>query len=431
MYSYLSKSQRLAVDKILNGNNVFITGAAGTGKSHLLGYLRTLKNKNVQITATTGIAAINVSGVTVHSWANLGLEKIPILEIAKRILSARGVRTREKILATELLAIDEVSMLSKETFEMLGALLEVVRGSEKPFGGIQLVLLGDFFQLPPVNSNNYCFESPLWSRAKIETVILREVFRQRDRNFVQLLDNLRYGTIGRNDVALLKSRFNVPYNGTIEPTILTTHNMLAEKINLERLNFLPNQEKVYRARYTGSKDKIEVFRKNNLVKDTLILRIGSQVMMLKNSYQSEGIINGSIGIVIAFSIKKQYPVVNFENGLLLTIPPDTWETRSFNVDSGEVEILATMIQIPLTLAWAMTIHKSQGMTMDKIECDLKNSFADGQVYVALSRARDLGGVFIKSFDVNSIKVNKKIVDFYRKQSPSQPEIFKTRTGWCE
>ncbi|MDR2077925.1 MAG: AAA family ATPase [Rickettsiales bacterium] len=412
MYSYLSESQKLAIDTIVAGNSVFIGGAAGTGKSYLLKHLKTLKDKNVQITATTGIAAINVGGVTLHSWASLGVEKIPVMEIARKILSPRGIKTREKILATDILAIDEVSMLSQETFEMLSTLLEAVRGNEKPFGGIQLVLMGDFFQLPPVNSSRYCFESPLWSKAKIETVILKEIFRQLDKDFIELLNNIRYGIIRKSDISLLKSRFNIPHSGPMWPTVLTTHNMPAEIINLEKLNFLSGQERIYKAKYTGDTDKIDIFRKNSLAKDTLILKIGSQVMMLKNSYQSKGIINGSTGIIVGFSEKKCYPVVNFENGQQLTIIPETWEISSFNVNTGEIEVLATMTQIPLILAWAITVHKSQGMTIDKIECDLKNSFSEGQIYVALSRARNLEGLFIKSFDVNLVKTNEKVINFY-------------------
>ncbi|MDR1494960.1 MAG: AAA family ATPase [Rickettsiales bacterium] len=432
MYSYLSISQRLAVDSILVGNNVFVTGAAGTGKSYVLNYLKTIKNKNIQITATTGVAAINVGGTTLHSWANLGKEEIPVREIAKKILSARGINVRKKILGTEVLAIDEVSMLSRETFEMLDELLRLVRDSNRPFGGIQIILFGDFFQLPPVKSNNYCFESRIWSEAAIETIILREIFRQRDRRFVGLLDNLRQGIVNENDLGLLMERSNLESRGAIEPTVLSTHNLLVEKINLDRLNFLPSKEVTYRAKYMGDAGRIETFRKSSLAKEILTLKIGSQVMMLRNTYVKDGIINGSIGIVTGFSTKKSYPLVDFGNGKEFAIAPETWETSSFNHETRELETMATMTQIPLALAWAMTVHKSQGMTIDRIECDLKNSFAEGQVYVALSRARDLDGIFIRSLDLSKLTVNRKIVKFYKnvegEKKCARDVLIRT---WCE
>ncbi|MDR3079123.1 MAG: AAA family ATPase [Rickettsiales bacterium] len=433
MYSYLSVSQRLAVDKILAGNNVFITGAAGTGKSYLLNHLKTLGSRNIQLTATTGVAAINVGGTTLHSWAGLGREEIPVREIARRILSARGINIRRKILNTEALAIDEISMLSRETFEMLEELLRLVRGNSEPFGGIQMILFGDFFQLPPVKSSSYCFESPVWTDASIETVVLEEVFRQQDRRFVELLDNLRWGLVVRDDLDLLEGRSNLKPSGVIEPTVLSTHNLSVEKINLGRLNFLPSREVTYRAKYSGSADKIESFRRNSLAKEVLTLKVGSQVMMLRNVCPKEGIINGSVGVVTGFSAKKSYPLVDFGNAREFLVVPETWEISSFSYETGELEVIATMTQIPLALAWAMTVHKSQGMTIDRIECDLRNSFAEGQVYVALSRARSLEGIFIRSLDPRKLMVNRKIVEFYRAATTGKGRAQAVSSGgiWCE
>lgn len=415
MYSYLSDSQKLAFDAIKDGKNVFISGSAGTGKSYLLNFLKKeLKDKNLQVTATTGIAAINISGVTLHSWANLGIEDMPIEQIAKKILSVKGINTRKKIQSTEILAIDEVSMLSMETFEKVDKLLRIVRDVDKPFGGVRLVLFGDFFQLPPVNSINFCFESGVWEQAKIQTILLKEFFRQQDTRFIKLLNNIRFGSVNKDDIELLKTRFKLVDNSIIKPTILSTHNFFVEQVNYKYLNELNSKEVIYSAVFEGQKDKIEILKKNCIAKEYLNLKTGSQVMMLKNTYQKDGIINGSTGIVVDFSNKKHYPVVEFENGIRLTISPDVWEISTFNYNSGELEILATMTQIPLNLAWAITVHKSQGMTLDKAECDLKNSFVEGQVYVALSRIRDINGLFIKSFDINKIRVNRKIIDFYEK-----------------
>lgn len=408
------------MDSIESGDNVFITGAAGTGKSYLLHYLCKTLKKNLQITATTGIAAVNIGGVTLHSWANLGLEEIPIEKIAQKIMSPAGTHTRRKIIDTELLAIDEISMLSRKTFESLDELLRIVRGKDKPFGGIQLLLFGDFFQLPPVKSEYFCFESLIWEEAGIKTFILREIFRQQNQRFIELLDNIRHGIIHADDVELLKSRFLVKCEKTaIKPTILSTHNILVERINHDKLNSLVSKEVTYEAKFSGASDKIELLRRNCLARELLTLKIGSQVMMLKNTHHRDGIINGSTGIVVGFSTKKCYPLVEFENGHQLIVTPESWEISSFNQSSGELEVQAMMIQIPLALAWAITVHKSQGMTLDRAECDLKNSFSYGQVYVALSRIRDLEGIFIRSFDVNAIKVDPRILEFYEKLENNQ------------
>lgn len=415
MYSYLSDSQKLAIDCILNGHNVFITGSAGTGKSYLLNLLKEkLQNKRFHITATTGIASVNVGGITLHSWSGIGIEDIPVEKIARNILSARGTHTRKRLQTTDVLAIDEISMLSMENFEKIDKLLRLIRDKDIPFGGIQVIFFGDFFQLPPVDSCNFCFESNVWGEADIKTIVLEKIFRQQDERFVELLNNIRYSKINKDDIALLKSRFALNNYGVIKPTILSTHNKFVENINFEKLNNIQAKEFIYEAKFDGNKDKIEILKKNCIAKEVLTLKLGSQVMMLKNTYQKDGIINGSSGIIVDFSPKKHYPVVEFENGKQFVISPESWEISTYNHETENIEVLASMVQIPLVLSWAITIHKSQGMTLDKVECDLKNVFADGQVYVALSRVRDLSGLFIKSFDINKVKTNKKIIDFYMK-----------------
>lgn len=413
MYSFLSESQRLAVDLVKQGKNVFITGPAGTGKSYLLNYLKKeLSNRYFHVTATTGIASINIGGVTLHSWAGLGIEQVPISELIKKIFSANGSRLRNKLLTAEILAIDEVSMLSKDTFELLDNLLRKVREIEFPFGGIQLILFGDFLQLPPVRSDMFCFESVSWIEADIKIIELKEVFRQQDERFVKLLNNIRFGIKDEKDLEILKGRSYSVDGCSIKPTILSTHNVIVDKINYSMLSKLQAMERLFVAEYEGNKIKIEFLKKNCIAQDELYLKIGAQVMMLKNTYQKEGIYNGSIGIVTGFSVKKQYPIVEFENGAVITVCPESWESYNYNNITNEMEVDATMTQIPLRLAWSITIHKSQGMTLDKVECDLKNTFSEGQVYVALSRVRDLDGLYIKSFDINNIKANKKVLDFY-------------------
>lgn len=422
MYLSLSESQRLAVDEIAKGRNVFITGPAGTGKSYLLNYIKNeYRDNSLHITASTGIAAINVGGQTLHSWAGLGLGNMPLNEILRNICSAKGIHMRKKLRAAKMLAIDEISMISAEIFDLLNELLKAIRGNNDPFGGIQLILFGDFLQLPPVNRDNteifFCFESDAWKEADIELIVLKEIYRQSDTELVNMLNNLRFGNITKHDIELLRSRFKLEdLDKTFEATILGTHNIQVEKINKAKLNELDYQEKTFTAKFEGKPEKIEFLKKNCIVPEKLNLKVGAQVMMLKNTYAKEGIINGSIGIIRAFDSKKGYPFVEFSNGSSLVITPEEWCVEKFNENTAKVEVEAMMVQVPLVLAWAITIHKSQGMTLDKIRCNLGNAFAEGQVYVAVSRVKTLTGLFIDSFNVNNVKANKKVIEFYNKNS---------------
>ena len=420
MYLSLSDSQRLAVDKIAEGRNVFITGPAGTGKSYLLNYIKDeYKNEGLHITASTGIAAINVGGQTLHSWAGLGLGNLPLNEILRNICSVKGTHLRKKLRSAKMLAIDEISMISADIFDLLNEMLKVVRNNNKPFGGIQLILFGDFLQLPPINKESneifFCFESDAWKEADIDVIVLKEIYRQSDTELVNLLNDLRFGNINKHDIELLRSRFKQEdLDKTFEATILGTHNIQIERINIAKLNELNTQEKTFTAKFEGKPEKIEFLKKNCIVPEKLSLKIGSQVMMLKNTYSKEGIINGSIGIIRSFDKRKGYPVVEFSNGSIITITPEEWCVEKFNENTAQLEVEAMMTQIPLILAWAITVHKSQGMTLEKIRCNLGNAFAEGQVYVAVSRVKTLPGLFIESFNINNIKANKKVIEFYQK-----------------
>ena len=422
-YKNLSEEQKSAIKLFEQGENLFITGSAGTGKSHLLNYLKqNYSHLGLEITASTGIAATNIGGKTIYSFAGIGLANMPIERIIDNILSKKFSPLRRKIRNISALAIDEISMISAEVFTILDEVFKAVRGSEKPMGGLQMLLFGDFLQLPPINQNsssvNFCFESEAWKNLDLTTVLLKNSFRQIDQKFVDILNNLRFGKIDRETVEILESRVGaVDKNSAIKPTILTTHNLKAEKINEEEMKKIPKTEIAYEAKYLGKDDKIEFLKRNCLAKDLLKLRAGTQVMMIKNSHQKDGIINGSLGVVVEFSPKKLYPIVEFANGKILTISPEEWLVERFDEEKKQVVIDATMVQVPLIPAWAITIHKSQGLTLDKIFCDLGDVFSPGQVYVALSRARSLCGVFIKSINFAKITSNKKAADFYQKLNP--------------
>lgn len=400
--STLSIGQESAVTHILNGENVFISGNAGSGKTFLLRYLKTVV-PNLHITASTGIAAVHVGGQTIHSWCGIGTGTLP----ADKILFCRKVVSRVKY--AKILAIDEISMISADTFELISDTLKLLRKNDAPFGGIQLILFGDFFQLPPV-SGNFCFTSPVWAELALTNVILRKSFRQVDETFINLLNCMRSSELDQEHINLLTERTGVKCTDEISPIKLVSHNAQADKINKLELEKIQNLPKVFTAKYKGSdQTKVSFLKKNCLAHEVLVLKVGAHVMMLRNTYSEQGIINGSTGVVTDFD---PWPVVKFENGIELQITPEKWTSERYDDSLAKVVCDASMEQIPLILAWAITIHKSQGMTLSKIRCDLSKVFVHGQSYVALSRVKSLEGLYIDDIDFNKISVSESVVKFY-------------------
>lgn len=417
-FSLLSHQQISIVEQFKSGKNIFVTGGAGSGKSYLLNFLkRHYGNFGLEITASTGIAAVNIGGSTIHSWAGIGLANLPVDQIVSNILSGKFSRTRRRIRQAKILAIDEISMISAEVFEILDQVLRRVRENNEPMGGIQMLLFGDFLQLPPVSYGRnfaFCFQSEAWQKLNPQLCELSEIFRQTNQEFIKILNNLRIGNLDSEAREILLSRVKAKdENSAIRPTILTTHNAKVEKINAEELKKIPREEVSHEAQYFGTPDKIEFLKKNCLALPSLKLKLGAQVMMIKNTYQKEGIINGSLGIIRGFSPKKSYPIVEFANGKTITISPEEWLVERYDEEKQLVVSDASVSQVPLILAWAMTIHKSQGLTLDKISCDLSDVFSAGQAYVALSRARSLEGVFIESINFDRIFSNIDAVNFYK------------------
>jgi ATP-dependent exoDNAse (exonuclease V) alpha subunit len=416
----LSDKQQKVIELFLQGKNLFISGGAGCGKSYLLNFLkRNFANNGLEITASTGIAAVNIGGSTIHSWAGIGLANQPIEQIVDNIFLPKFSKIRRKIIKTKTLAIDEISMISREVLEILDQVFRAVRDNDKPMGGMQMLFFGDFLQLPPINrdnnSSNFCFDSKIWEELNFHNIILDKIFRQSDQKFIKLLNNLRYGIIDSEDKKILESRINVKDdNSAIRPTILTTHNAKVEFVNNKYLKNIPNPEQSFQAEYKGDAYKIDFLKKNCIAYQSLKLKVGAQVMMIKNTLQKEGIINGSLGIVKDFSIKKSYPIVEFANSKTFTIAPEEWLLEKFDPETRLTKVEASISQVPLILAWAITIHKSQGLTLDKISCDLSDSFSPGQSYVALSRARNLEGVFIESLNFSKINADVNAVNFYNR-----------------
>lgn len=406
----LSSEQQKIIEAVELGKNIFVTGVAGTGKSFVLKHLKEHYGKKLQITASTGIAAVHVGGITLHSWAGLGLGDRSADDIADDILFNRKVLYR--IRNAKILAIDEVSMIKADLFDLFNEVLQIIRGDDAPFGGLQILLFGDFLQLPPVVrygeslDGNFVFDSLAWQNANLETFFLRESFRQTDKRFLELLHNIRFGEMTEDDLDVLNSRTDLYDHEEIKPTRLTTHNNQADVINQRELGNIKSKEELFRRQETGNKQRLQFLRKNCLAPEELTLKIGAQVMMLKNSFQEKGVVNGSLGFVTDFSAER-FPLVEFQNGQVLEIKPEEWAIEE------DYKTIASIIQVPLRLAWAITVHKSQGMTLEKIRCQLGNAFSEGQVYVALSRVKNLDGLFLDSFNPSLVKVNRKVVTFYR------------------
>ena len=406
---------------LLNGENVFLTGYAGTGKSYILNKLKEKFKKKLTITSTTGIAAVNVKGQTIHSWAGVGLCKNPVNKTIDKIKTRPSVL--KQILNCKILAVDEISMLNTETFEYIDQVLKTIRDSFKPFGGIQVIFIGDFYQLPPVETENaiersFCFESPLWKDFNLKNVVLKRNYRQSEEKFIKALNDMRINSLNNGDIELLKSReTNLD---TFETDILHifSTNEEANRYNEAKFNMINEPVRIFEAEdgiYRGSKPiydgftenenyVLEIFGKNCRAEKQIALKLGARVMLLVNMDFNKGLINGSCGKIIEF--KENTITVKFDNGVTSSIPKHKFEYYYHD------KIAAERTQYPLRLAYGITIHKSQGMTLDKLVVDCSRIFERGQVYVAMSRVRTIDGLYIKSFSKDKVMVDEKVAKFY-------------------
>jgi ATP-dependent DNA helicase PIF1 len=410
----LSAEQQLPFSAIESGDNVLITGSAGTGKSTILRALVNRFGRKLPIVASTGIAAVNVGGITLHSWASLGLGKAGAKTIANSIISQRG-KAFNNIVDNNRLALDEVSMISSSLFAKLDHIFRLVRATtdpefEKlPFGGMQMILFGDFLQLPPVIRDNpkdgFAFESSSWEFAKIKVFFLIKVWRQEDIEFSTALNHIRVGEYPPLVSKVLRSRYKqVDPNPEIEPVVVHTHNADVDRINHQRLAKIEGEPKIYTAHDEGRPSVVKMLDKHCLAPTELHLKVGAQVMLLYNMEPENGLANGSIGVV---SKIESYPEVKFANGLTRILERHEWEIKEDGYP------IATRRQIPLRLAWAITAHKSQGQTLDKIKVFLGECFEYGQAYVAMSRVRTMEGLFIESGTKASIMAHPKAIEFYK------------------
>lgn len=402
----LNEQQQRAVDLINEGKNVYLTGPAGTGKSYTI---KTIvkesndKGKIVHLTASTGIAASLIGGSTLHSWAGIGLGNRKFVNNS----------ARERILDCKLLIIDEISMLDYQYVSKVDLMVRKIKRNDNIFGGIQLLLTGDFGQLPPVQKNRetpfYLFQDELWNRMELNVVNLTQIYRQRDKEFVELLMRLRGNELTDEDIELIQSTKNNNLgDNQIKPTILYCRNRDVDRMNMMELAKLDGESIVCKAEDFFKNKELEKSITFNLPEE-LALKVGAQVMLLFNDEQD--LVNGSRGIVD--SIKNSNTItVRFYNG---RVKDYTQYKQEFTDEHGK--IVAYRKQFPFRLAWCLTIHKSQGMTIDLLDVDLYGAFAYAQAYVAISRGVGLDNIRIRNFDRKSVLVSKVVRKFHNEMVP--------------
>jgi ATP-dependent DNA helicase PIF1 len=422
----LTQDQTKAMMYMMRGKNVFITGSAGVGKSFVLEsyYKRACKKfgpDKVFKTSTTGISALNIGGRTIHSWAGVGIGD----KTAAKYVEKMFFKTKRRWKDTCVLFLDEVSMINAELFDKINIIAKKIRGSSKPFGGIQIILSGDFFQLLPVKSDLQCFEANTWSECVDKTVEMRQVVRQSDEKFVKMLNEIRYGYCSNDTFDILQDRIgvNIETKDGIKPTKLYPKNYLVDKTNKSSLKKLLDKGREnhrYRAEYfvksnrsSKKSDKlIEDFRKYSNIPDDITLAVGTQVVFKKNI--DEQVANGSRGIVSSFIKTEEgsgslpfIPVVTLTDGTDKLVEPLEFE---YSVE-GEFKVIK--LQIPLKLAWASSIHSSQGSTLELVEANVGDEiFGYGMTYVVLSRVKTLEGLSLISFNRDKIMANPKVLEKY-------------------
>jgi ATP-dependent DNA helicase PIF1 len=438
----LDQDQQLAYGRFRIGKNLLVTGAGGVGKSFLLAAITKFCKENYikyGLTAMTGVAASLISGTTLHSWAGIGLGKDPVEVLINKIMGK--FLLAKKWRETRLLIIDEVSMLSLELLDKLNIIAKSVRKNTRPFGGMQVIFTGDFCQLPPV-LGEFAFKSLTWHEMNIEMIHLTIQHRQDpdEISFRKTLNNVRIGIIDDEGIQLLKSRETLPehtclYNDPnidlyeIKPTILYPHCASVESINIGKIIKLPGDLKSYNAKdimFTNADDERNnrsmtipekyKFLTNFKSPECVDVKVGAQIMCVRNLTGS-GLVNGSRGVVIKMNEKSIQ--------IKWAIGPTVYDELPYIEERIEVDqFIFVRVQIPIILAWALTVHKIQGSTLDCVTADLRQAFEYGQVYVALSRVKSLTGLTLLGFDPTKIKCHPEVLQYYGyiQNNPLDPKL---------
>lgn len=413
----MTQSQALSILK--TGANVFLTGEPGSGKTHTINeYVAYLRGRGIEpaITASTGIAATHIGGVTIHSWCGIGIKDKLDSHDLKKITTSRHVVKR--IIRAKVLIIEEVSMLLPETLSMVDKVCCEIKQNPLPFGGMQVVFAGDFFQLPPVvrteTENNqqtrliekplvrFAYDSPAWIRANPVVCYLTEQHRQDDGDFLNMLSAIRHVTFGSEHLSKIETRKVVSSFIQDKVPKLFSHNFDVDRMNNEILSKISEESHIFNMSAEGPSPITAALKRGCLSPEVLDLKIGAAVMFTKNN-PKEGFVNGTLGVIQEFNKTSGFPVVMVRNGRRIEVEPIDWTVE----EDGKVR--AKITQLPLRLAWAITVHKSQGMTLDEAVMDLSNVFEYGQGYVALSRVRNFSGLHILGWNRRAFEVHPEIV----------------------
>ncbi|MCX6752685.1 MAG: PIF1 family DEAD/DEAH box helicase [Candidatus Nomurabacteria bacterium] len=427
-------TQDQALNILKTGANIFLTGEPGAGKTHTINtFVDYLRSCDVEpaITASTGIAATHIGGMTIHSWSGIGVRKKLDKYDLDKITSSEYISRR--ILRTRVLIIDEISMLSTDMLDMVDAVCREVKQNDEAFGGIQIILVGDFFQLPPIVkkeepnkqatflaevrlSRIFAYSSGAWERARPVVCYLSEQHRQDDADFLSLLSAIRADDVSEAHQSFINAR-QIDHDDMPENiTKLFSHNVDVDRVNDAELAKLEEEKKSFKMSASGNEKLVETLKRGCLSPENLELKIGAVVMCTKNN-PKERFVNGTLGTVIGYEEFSGQPIVKTRNGRNIVVAPMDWTVE----ENGKIR--AQITQIPLRLAWAITVHKSQGMSMDAAVMDLSQVFEFGQGYVALSRVRRLSGLYLLGINEHALKVHpeilKKDIDFKKKSSEAE------------
>ncbi len=397
--------QKEALNILKSGYNTFLTGPPGSGKTFLLNeYIKYLRKNHVavSITASTGIAATHMGGTTLHSWSGLGIREEADETEAKKICEKGYVR--KKIKNSHVLIIDEISMIKASQFEAVNKICQFARRNPRPFGGLQIVCSGDFFQLPPVQRDGkkieFVNESDIWKKMEMKICYLHEQHRTKDKNLHLILNHIRDNKAEKSKELLFENQ-KKSKNLKMGLTKLYTHNVDVDSINHAELNKIKGKEYYYQMSFKGNPLVADILKKSCLAPEKLILKNGAEVMFIKNNFEA-GYVNGTQGKIIGFAAS-DLPIVKTENNKKITVTYADWSVEE------EDRIVAGISQIPLRLAWAITVHKSQGMNLSSAEIDLSKCFLEGMGYVALSRLKSLKGLRLMGINNLAFCVNPKAI----------------------
>jgi len=391
--------QNEALKHMTEGHNVFLTGMAGTGKSYLLNKFIEWSEDNgkiLGITASTGIAATHIGGVTIHSWAGIGIhdEKTLTEDVLNGI--CKNPFVSDTIKKTDILIIDEISMLHGFQLDGIDYICSTVRDDRRPFGGIQVIITGDFLQIPPVSRSavTYAFDAKIWSKANLVVCYLDEIYRQVDQEFIDILNEVRYGIANPISFATLKQCVGKQVE-VDDPTELYPLNKDVDFINLQKLRKIDKPEHKYIMTSRGKEGLINFLKRSCITPEELLLREGAHVIFTKNNFDA-GYSNGTFGKIVECADKTV--TVQLTGGKLITVEKASWEIKKFNYTKRTYEVEASISQIPLKLAYALTTHKSQGATLEYAKINLSNLFSFNMGYVALSRVKSLKNLTLVNLD---------------------------------